>query len=169
MKNINVLKVQGLRLYANPVEVESAVSKTKSLRYGALILGEMLPKSAGQDEANAVQLSLKQLDNLCAGCGIPTTGKPAWNILQGYLLRGGHAYVSSEEHKEGDTYVDTATGEERKYTRMSTNCNVDSIILPMNVVDKLQQGYIDKVINWRDTVDDLKDVLNVVENEVKVN
>ena len=167
MKTINVVKIQGLRLNSTPVEVTSAVSGTKGLRYGTVVFGDMLPKSAGQKDNNVIQLSDKQLDNLCSGCGISIKGRAGWNALQGFLLRGGHAYVSSEEHKEGDVYVDTLTGEEKKYTMTRTNNSIDSIILPQAVVEKLQDSYIKKVTEWKDSVDDLSDILTITENAVK--
>jgi hypothetical protein len=164
MKNIVVLKVQKLRIYPEAIERTSKVSKTKGMRVGAFIFGDNLPKSAGQSDSNVIEVSEKQLNNLCADCGIPFTGKQAWNVLQGYLLRGGHAFISAVEHSKGDKYVNS-DGEEKEYNETSTSCSLDTVVLPETLVNKLQQSYIDKVLNYKQAEDEMKDFLKDMENK----
>jgi hypothetical protein len=153
MKTIKNLRVNFLRVYPEVREVESSVTKTKGKRAGALVLMDMLPHSDDQAEANAIELSPKQLDNLASMHGIRSTGREAWNDLAVYIGVGKSvAVVSAEEHKKGDTYID-ADSNEQKYTKTSTNCGVDSIILPDKVTNTLVEKTIEKNINWKDQDD----------------
>jgi hypothetical protein len=164
MKNIVVLKIQKLRIYPEAIERTSKVSKTKGLKVGAFIFGDNLPKSTGQSDSNVIEVSAKQLDNLCADCGIPFTGKGAWSVLQGYLLRGGHAFISAVEHAKDDKYVN-ADGEEKAYLETSTSCSLDTVVLPETLVNKLQQSYIDKVLNYKEASDQMSDFLKDMESK----
>lgn len=153
MKATKTVRVNFLRVYPETREVESSVNKVKGLRAGALVLIDMLPKSDGQSESNAIELSPKQLANLASMHGIRSTGREMYNDLAGYVQVGkSAAVISFEEHKKGDTYID-GDGAEQKYTKTSTNCNVDSVILPDKVSEKIVNAIIDKNINWKDQDD----------------
>jgi len=150
MKVTKRMPVNFLRIYPVEREVTSAVNGIKSLRAGALVLLENLPASSGQKESNAMELSGKQLDNLASMHGIRATGRKGWMQLATLVGVGKSACaVSCEEHKAGDTYVDS-TGVEQKYTKTSTNSTLDSIILPDRVTSKMIDRTIDAIINWEE-------------------
>lgn len=157
MKTVKRMLVNYLRIYPVEREVTSSVNGVKSLRAGALILLENLPKSEGQKDANAMELSAKQLDNLAGMHGIRATGRKGWLQLSTLVGVGKSACaVSFEEHKAGDTYVD-ATGAEQKYTKTSTQSTLDSVILSDRITNKMVDATIDAIINWEeeDTVSQL--------------
>lgn len=158
MKNIVVLKIQKLRIYPEAIERTSKVSKTKGMKVGAFIFGDNLPKSTGQSDSNVIEVSAKQLDNHCADCGIPFTGKKAWATLQSYLLSGGHAFVSAVEHEKGAKYVNS-DGEEKEYLETSTSCSLDTVKLTTELVKQLQKSYIDRVIDYKEATDEMSDFL----------
>jgi len=150
MKTIKTVRVNFLRVYPTEREVESAVNKVKGTRAGALVLMDILPHSEGQAENNAIELSGKQLNNLASMHGIRSVGREAWNDLAIYLGVGKSvASLSCTEHQKGDKYVD-GEGVEQEYTKTSTNCNVDSVILPDSVTKTLVDKTIEKNINWKD-------------------
>lgn len=164
MKTIKTVGVNFLRIYPVEREVTSSVNGVKGTRAGALILRENLPASAGQNASNAVELSGKQLDNLASMHGIRATGRKGWSQLATLVGVGKSACtISCEEHAKGDKYVDRE-GVEQEYTKTSTNCNVDSIVLSDKVVSMLQAKTIDAIINW-DEEDSLTAILNPSVNE----
>jgi len=154
MKTINELRISKLMIYPQPKEVISKVNKIKGLRHGAVVMLDPLPKANGQSDNFAIELSDKQLDNLAAGVGINKKGRAAWSVLQIYLLRGAKAVVSSEEHKAGDTYTDTKTGQSVAYTESSVHCTLDGVILPGALVKTLQDKAADKSMTWADEMED---------------
>jgi hypothetical protein len=149
MKNIVTLPVNFLRIY--PVEREvTSVNGVKGTRAGALVLRATLPHSAGQKENNAIELSAKQLDNLASMHGIRATGRKGWSQLQTLVGVGKSAcVVSAEEHQKGDVYVGT-DGAEKEYTMTSTNCGLDSIVLPDKVTSAMIAKTIDAIINYEE-------------------
>lgn len=162
MKQLLQLPVNHLRVYSSPIERTSAVSKTKSMKVGALILATTLPKTAdGEDSGyNAIELTAKQLNNLCSIAKVQGTGESAWRDLS--ILVGtmeSKAIVSITYHKKGDTYVD-ANGAEAQFTQDGANPTVDSIVLPASVTNAFRQAVIVKQLNWGAGVNELKDILD---------
>lgn len=170
MKKVSLIRVTRIHLPATPFEVISKVNKVKGIRVASIIFADNLPRSTNQPANNVINLSEKQMNNLCNACGIPQTGRVAWNILQKWLLRGGFANVSSEEHTAGDKYVDPVTKEEKEYTETSTSCQIDSIVLPEKIVDKIQAGTFELVNNYRESEDAIAELLKspVEEIDIKV-
>jgi hypothetical protein len=147
MKTITKVAVNFLRIY--PVEQKHVTPNgVEGMRAGALVLLAMLPRSAGQKEGNAIELSPKQLDNLAQMHGIRETGKKGWSQLQTLIQVGKSACViSSEEHNAGDAYVDTK-GVEQKFKLTSTNTGLDSIILPNGVTTRMIEKTIDAILSY---------------------
>jgi hypothetical protein len=147
MKTITKVAVNFLRIY--PVEQKHVTPNgVEGMRAGALVLLALLPRSAGQKEGNAIELSAKQLDNLASMHGIRETGKKGWSQLQTLIQVGKSACVlSSEEHNAGDTYVDTK-GVEQKFKLTSTNTGLDSIILPNGVTTRMVEKTIDAILSY---------------------
>lgn len=162
MKTIKTVRVNFLRVYPTEREVTSSVNSVKGTRAGALVLMDILPHSEGQKENNAIELSGKQLNNLASMHGIRSTGREAWNDLAIYLGVGKSvAVLSCEEHKAGDKYIN-GEGVEQAYTQTSTNCNVDSVVLPDKVTNTLVEKTIEKNINWKDQDDLVSKMLGTV-------
>lgn len=158
MKNIVTLPVNFLRIYPTERDVTS-VNGVKGKRIGALVLRANLPKSAGQKDANAIELSAKQLDNLASMHGIRATGRKGWSQLQTLVGVGKSACViSAEEHQKDDKYVDPA-GVEQAYKQTSTNCGLDSIVLPDKVTSAMIAKTIDAIINYEEE-DAIDKILN---------
>lgn len=159
MKTIKNVRVNFLRIYPVERDVVSSVNGVKGTRAGALVLMDTLPKSDGQADNNAIELSGKQLNNLASMHGIRSTGREAWNDLAIYVGVGKSvAVLSCEEHKAGDDYVDK-DGVTQLYTKTSTFCNVDSIVLPDRVSTALIERTIEKNINWKDQDDVISSLL----------
>lgn len=158
MKAIKNVRVNFLRVYPTERETVSSVNGVKGTRAGALVLMDTLPKSEGQSDNNAIELSGKQLNNLASMHGIRSIGREAWNDLSIYIGVGKSvAVLSCEEHKADDKYIDK-DGVEQSYTKTSTFCNVDSVVLPDRVSTALIEKTIEKNINWKDQ-DDVIDSL----------
>lgn len=167
MKTIKKVAVSYLRIFPVEREVTSAISGTKSMRAGALVLAEVLPHSSGQNPTNALMLSGKQIDNLASMHRVSASGRKGWNQLASLMGVGKSvAQVSSDEHKKGDKYVDANTGEEKEYTKTSTANSVDAIILSDRVADKLVNATIDSIISSWDAVDLGDLVEETVDNEI---
>ena len=166
MKKIAIVPVNFLRIYPEERSVESAVNKVKGTRAGALVFREMLPKSEGQSDNNAIELSGKQITNLASmhGNAIRGKGRDGWLDLATYVgVCKSVATISYEEHVKGDKYVD-ANDEEQVYTMTSTHCNVDSIILPDDITKTVVEQTIQKNINWKDQKSIIDRIMNPAGN-----
>jgi len=162
MKKIAIVPVNFLRIYPEERSVESAVNKVKGTRAGALVFREMLPKSEGQSDNNAIELSGKQITNLASmhGNAIRGKGRDGWLDLATYVgVCKSVATISYEEHVKGDKYVDSE-GNEQVYTKTTMHCNVDSIVLPDKVTDVILTKTIEKNINWKDQASLIDQILN---------
>jgi hypothetical protein len=149
MKTIHALPVNYLRIYPVAKERTSSVSGTKSLKVGALIFMENLPKSAGQTENNVIEFTAKQLDNLCAVCRVRGTGEDAWYTLSELIgTMESVASVTALSHNKGEKYI-AEGGVEALYSMDSTSCQVDSVVLPEEVRTKMRESAIMKNLNWK--------------------
>jgi len=170
MKNILTMPVNYLRIYPTPIERESAVNKTKSLRVGALILASNLPKSEdGEDSGNnVIEFTAKQLNNLATIAKLNGVGEQTWRDLS--ILVGtmeSRAIISISFHKKGGTYVD-ANGAEAKFIMDGYNASVDSIVLPKEVTNAFRQGVMTRQLNWSGSASELKDMFQVSEPVLEV-
>ena len=158
MKNITDLRVNFLRVYDTPHEVTSKVNKVKSLRHGALILRDALPDADGNPTgSNSIELSAKQLNNLCSIAGVRGVGAERWADLSRLMqINKSIATVTMTFHKKGETYV-TDDGTEGKYTQDGYNSSVDSIMLPSSVTTAFVEAVIKKQLNFDSAVEALKD------------
>lgn len=158
MKNIVDLRVNFLRVYDAPREVTSKVNKVKSLRHGALILRDPLPDADGNPTgSNAIELSAKQLNNLCSIAGVRGVGAERWSDLSRLMqVNKSVATVTMTFHKKGETYVAT-DNTEAKYTEDGYNVSIDSIMLPTSVSNAFVEATIRKQLNFDSAVEALKD------------
>lgn len=158
MKNIIDLRVNFLRVYDAPREVTSKVNKVKSLRHGSLILRDPLPDADGNPTThNSIELSAKQLNNLCSIAGVRGVGAERWSDLARLMKTNESiATVTMTFHKKGETYV-TDDGTEAKYTQDGYNSSIDSITLPSAVSNAFVQATIRKQLNFDSAVSALKD------------
>lgn len=158
MKNIIDLRVNFLRVYDTPHEVTSKVNKVKSLRHGALILRDPLPDADGNPTgSNSIELSAKQLNNLCSIVGVRGVGAERWSDLSRLMqVNKSIATVTMTFHKKGETYV-TAEGTEAKYIMDGYNASIDSIMLPASVSNAFVEATIKKQLNFDSAVEALKD------------
>ena len=149
MKTLHALPVNYLRIYPVAKERTSKVSGTKSLKVGAIILMENLPKSDKQAEGNVIEFTAKQLDNLCAVARVRGTGPDAWYLLAELIgTMESVASITALSHIAGDKYI-AEGGVETAYLEDSTSCSIDSIVLPAEVRAEMRSEAIKKVINWK--------------------
>lgn len=170
MKSIVTMPVNYLRIYPTPIERESAISKTKSIRVGALILASNLPKNEeGEDSGNnVIEFTAKQLNNLCTIAQLNGVGDQTWRDLARLVgTMESRAIISVSFHKKGDTYVD-ANGAEAKFTMDGYNASVDSIALPREVTNVFKQATITRQLNWSGSTEALKTLLDVTEPTMDV-
>jgi len=166
MKTTNSCLVNYLRIYPQPKPVESTVNHVKSLRYGALILFKPIP--GDPSGTTALQLSDKQLDNLCQIAGLNGTGARTWNRLVKFVgVCKSHAVISIEPHKKGDTYIGTDKLE-HEYTKDGVNPTIESIMLPEKVTDKLIDAAVEEELNWDKIEQSMRDLLNGVGAKVNL-
>lgn len=154
MKKLLIYKVGYLRMYPVAKERTSAVNGVKSLKVAAIVLTDFLPFAADQKQNNVIEVTTKELDNLCQIAGLRGTGEETWFDFQRFIgnataAKYATATISSEEHTKGDTYVD-GDGKEQEYTKTSVMSRCDSIALPDSVSEKLCAKSIDRQVNWAD-------------------
>lgn len=155
MKTSQTLLVNYLRIYPVAKERTSAVSKTKSLKVAGMIFDQPLPASEGQEASVVIELTAKQLDNLCTIANVRGQGEQRWydfSVLIGTLESVAH--VTSTSHKKDDTYID-GNNNEQKYLQDSTNTQIDSIVLPKDVRVEFKARAIERVMNYKEEADDL--------------
>ena len=165
MKNILKSQVNYLRIYPTPIERVSAISKTKSVRVGALILADPLPKNEEGElsDNNVIEFTSKQLNNLCTVAQLRGVGEPTWRDLARLIgTMESKAVISVSFHKKGDTYVDS-DGKEAKFTMDGYNASVDSIVLPREVTTIFKEATIKRQLDWDSAVAGLKDAFEVSE------
>jgi len=164
MKKLIPFVINYLRLYPVPMERVSKVNKVKSMKFGALILTDILPHAPNQKESNVIELTAKQLDNLCTIALLRGTGERTWFDLQRFIGNWSKnnvatCMVRSEEHVKGDKYVD-GDGKEQEYTEDSVINSCDSISLPDAVAVQLRAKSVERQVNWEDANKELRDLLS---------
>lgn len=138
MENVRISHVL---VMDTPKQVTSAHGKA-SLRHASVIF--MSPVGG----TNAVLLSDKQLDHLCATLNL-SKGYRGWKQLSALVGTGGRAAasVTIEEHKRGESY--TIDGEEKQYEKDWSQVSINTIVLSDAVQSKLNDAIVkDVVADW---------------------